>query len=76
LQERERDVCSALESEEQCLAQLGLATSSAQDVLLFNMGIGFSLWDPLPAMAPGGVKQWRQERVESFITQVKACGHV
>lgn len=71
LQEREKDVCSALDSEEQCLLQLGLPNSSEQDVLLFNMGIGFSLWDPMPTDARDGIKQWRQQRVESFISKVR-----
>ena len=67
LKDREADICAKHDNFEKCLQQLGLTESNERDILLFNMGIGFALWDPVNVT---DIYSWQQKRVESFIEKV------
>ena len=66
----EQDVCGA-SSTYVCLDRMGLFNASTSDILIFNMGIAFSLWDPVNVNGTE-IRLWRQEQVRRFVQTIKS----
>lgn len=60
-----QDICSSAQMKtNECLHSIGLFNSTKNDILIFNFGIVYALWDP-PNVTD--IPKWQRQRINSFI---------